>query len=128
MGELEEGYRKDKNRGSGADVGYTVEARHNYIRPCKIGNQMFDNRWQQVEFEGGPHGVPTMTIGHRALHLGFLLPYNAAQALRWWFVAAAEAGEIGGALCLETRLVKHKLKYSYEVEAIETVAESGKEG
>jgi hypothetical protein len=44
-----------------------------------------------------------------------------AEALRWQFLAGAEGESRLGSLCLETRLIAHKVKYSYEVTPTEIV-------
>lgn len=116
--ELEEGY--DKRGTSGGTSGgtcYTVEARYNSHEPKEFGGQIFDNRWRQVNFARAAIGVPA---GNRALDWVALehgyLGYAAAQALRWWFHAHADAEGFGGGLCLETRLVKHKYSVDYKIE------------
>jgi hypothetical protein len=56
---------------------------------------------------GGPRfQQPWLSAGH-------CFSYQAAQALRWWFHANADAG-IGG-ICLRSRIVKFAIKYSIEV-------------
>ena len=116
--DLEAGYDKQRGSGSGHETAYTVEARCNGKKARVIAGQIFDNRWQKVEFEKSPIGVPAAspfqehTLRHR------LLGYSAAQALRWWIHAQADS-ELGGiAWGLETRLVKHKISYSYSIEAV----------
>src|SRR5690606_9220355 len=90
------------------------------------GSQLFDQRWKRVKFDtiplpvGVPSGPPSLS-GLRD-KLG-LYSYQAAQALRWWFHANAAAS--WNDLCLETRLVKHRVKYSYECEAISAHAVIG---
>ena len=46
-----------------------------------------------------------------------MLGYAAAQALRWWLHAAAEADNMSG-LCLETRIISHKISYSHKIETV----------
>jgi hypothetical protein len=113
---LEEDYRTQKGRTEGTMIGYTVEARYNYHTPIQLGNQLFDERWREVRFEDG-HGVgiPNSPSDHKLLKSG-LRGYAAAQALRWWVHAAADADM--SYFCLETRLVKHELKYNQSVEAV----------
>ena len=47
-----------------------------------------------------------------------LLEHSEAEGLRWWFICLAEAAETCGSLCLETRLVKHEIKYEYSAKPI----------
>lgn len=98
--------------GSGTTNVYTVEARYNYHEPTTLCGQQFDNRWREVQFERSTIGVPSNTF---PLDLSGFYSFNAAQALRYWFLAQATMS--AGAFCIETRLVRHKAKYSYEVKA-----------
>ena len=96
--------------GSGSDVGWSVEARFAYPTPKTIAGMTLDDRWQRVNFPQSHAGVP----GSRRHHLQEcgLLDYAAAQALRWWFIANAHATYDD--LCLETRLISHRVAYSYK--------------
>ena len=114
--DLEEGYKREKGSGSGTEIGYTVEARYNYHSPTQIGGQIFDNRWRQVKFEQSSVGVPTCPRYQRHVAEQGMLGYAAAQALRWWLHANAVA-EQGMALCLETRIISHKITYNHKIEA-----------
>lgn len=106
--------RKGAN-GSGTETAYTVEARMEYHSPKQINGQLFDNRWRRVSFTALPAHLAHMGVpgagGMMAAKLD-LYSYTQAQALRWWFHANADATFDG--ICLETRLVKHSVKYSYE--------------
>ena len=113
--ELEEGYEREKGSGSGTEIGYTVEARNNFHAPMQIGGQIFDNRWRQVKFEQSAIGVPICPRYQRHIAEHGMLGYAAAQALRWWLHANAEAGQ-GMALCLETRIISHKIIYTHKIE------------
>jgi hypothetical protein len=104
--------------GSGTETGWSVEARLNYFTPKSVAGMVLDDRWQTVPFREAALGVPAHRRGS-PLALVHLYEYSAAQALRWWFIAAA-AAEIE-AICLETRLVKHKVAYSYSATALEAV-------
>lgn len=101
-------YPKSRGKGSGRETCYSVEARYNYTQPIEISGQLFDNRWREVKFQDAPVGVPRAsefqehTLRHR------MLGYSAAQALRWWLHANADAMKAGHCICLETRLVKHE--------------------
>jgi len=115
--ELEEDYKRERGNGSGTETGYTVEARYSYNNPVQIGGQLFDNRWRQVSFEKSEIGIPSAPrYQHHVIEHG-LLGYTAAQALRWWLHAQADADGVSG-LCLETRLISHKISYTHKIEAI----------
>jgi hypothetical protein len=118
MSELESEYRKNRGSGSGTDYGYVVEARNTCADPVQIGGEIFDNKWRSVNTVqvGDGVGVPAPRYNKRLAEHG-LLGYAAAQAIRWWFHASAES--VGfGYVCLETRIIKCKLTYSHEVEAM----------
>lgn len=107
-------YPKKGQSGSGLEDGWSVEARFTYHEPRQFGKQIFDQRWKSVQFDqvvppiGVPSGPPSV-LGIR--DACGLYGYQAAQALRWWFHANAAARWQDG--CLETRLVKHLLKYEF---------------
>ena len=117
--ELEPDYQTKRGSGSGVDTVYGVEARYAYPEPRIICGQVFDNRWRQVYFKEAAGGVPINNSQQcpRAA-LDGLYNYEAAQALRWWFHAQAAADTFGSSICLETRLVEHKIKYTYETVAV----------
>lgn len=102
--------------GSGEVIGWTVEARHVCDGPKMVGRQNFDGKWRQVVFTPNESGVPIDTNfgGMRLYETWYKLTgrfsYEAAQALRWWFLTHA------GTLCMETRLVRYKITYQYNVE------------
>lgn len=114
--ELEKDYKRECESCSGTESAYSVEARYKYHEPMQLGEQIFDNRWRRVHFRESVIGVPACASHQRRTKECGLLGYAAAQALRWWVHATAEASA-GGALCLETRLVSHKITYSHKVEA-----------
>ena len=100
--------------GSGSLPLYTVEARYASQEPRVLCGQVFDNRWREIQFQkSSTTGVPSNTW---PLDYPGYYSFEAAQALRWWFIAQAGASGEGN-WCLETRLVRHKAKYSYEVKA-----------
>ena len=96
---------------SGEDIVYTVEARYCYDYPINVGAQIFDNRWQEIKVEESQHGVSNRIAAPVRLHGKF--NYAAAQAIRWLFLADAALHQVG--FCFETRLVKHKVKFSHEI-------------
>ena len=112
-------FPKKGQSGSGTEEAYSVEARFMYDEPKQFGAQIFDQRWKTVQFDrtNPPFGVPT---GHPSVlsvrDACGLYGYQAAQALRWWLHANAAAGWQD--TCLETRLVKHKLRYEFSSEAV----------
>jgi len=113
--ELEPEYRRERVKDSGSDVAYTVEARYVFTSPVQIGGQLFDNRWRGVDFPKGAIGVPSESWSQQRERFG-MLGYSQAQALRWWLHAEADVNMDG--ICLETRLIKHEIKYSSEAVAV----------
>lgn len=114
--ELEEGYDRRRGAGRGTEVGYTVEARYNGLHPIQVGHQLFDLRWQQVDFKKSELGVPAAPPYRRRVLENGMLGYPAAQALRWWLHAVAE--EMPFSLGLESRIVAHKISYEYSIETV----------
>ena len=73
------------------------------------------NNWQSIHFVQGRPGVPDGWSGFEGRHFG-LLTYQAAQALRWWWLAELRTtfDDVG----IETRLIKHKITYTRKAEAV----------
>lgn len=118
----EDSFPKLTGSGSGGILGYTVEARLAYPEAGSILGQIFDLRWKRVHFDpGSPVGVPGPR-SQDAARLG-LMDYAQAQAMRWWFVAAADAEFSAG--CVETRIVKHTGSYTYTAQAVSAHAYIG---
>ncbi len=117
-------FPKKGTSASGTDTAYTVEARMAYHRPEIVAGHNLDLRWSRVSFEASRVGVPNRPSMFPLERLG-LLSYQAAQALRWWFVA--EAAKDHKHLCVETRLVEHEVKYSYSETAERACAQVGGE-
>jgi hypothetical protein len=127
--QLEEGYKTDRGNGSGTTVGYSVEARSTSKPTLVLGN-MIGEKWTRISFSRGEKGVPIPGCwdGSGQLEKLGLFSYESAQAMRWWFLAAAEDSFVNDALpiripmpspwCLETRLVRHEVKYQYTVTAV----------
>jgi hypothetical protein len=102
---------------SGTTFAWSVEVRCVLSRPCKVGNSLIGTAWQTMTFPEGHGGVPD---GPRYLFKGRdfgLLSYPAAQAMRWWFLAEAALEHLH--YNLETRLVKHEIKYSESATPVE---------
>ena len=127
--ELEEGYKTDRGNGLGTTIGYSVEARSTSKPTLVLGN-MIGEKWTRISFSRGEKGVPIPGCwdGSGQLEKLGLFSYESAQAMRWWFLAAAEDSFVNDALpiripmpspwCLETRLVRHEIKYQYTVTAV----------
>jgi hypothetical protein len=127
--QLEEGYKTDRGNGSGTTVGYSVEARSTSKPTLVLGN-MIGEKWTRISFSRGEKGVPIPGCwdGSGQLEKLGLFSYESAQAMRWWFLAAAEDSFVNDARLirvplpnpwsLETRLVRHEIKYQYTVTAV----------
>lgn len=97
-------------------TGYTVEVRTSYHSPCQIGGVIVDAEWRSVPHEtrADNSGIPHGYFDRKLTEYG-LLGHTVAEAIRWWFLSVAEAERATGALCLETRLKKHKVVIRHEV-------------
>lgn len=103
--------------GSGSDSGFTVQARYAYPEPKDFHGQILDNRWRTLHFQQSPIGVPAQArYAPWSGSMPGLMTYPAAEALRWWFIA--NAAHSFDHFCLETRIIKHEIKYSYSEEAV----------
>lgn len=111
-------YPKSGSSGNGRTVGYTVEARYTGIGHdhVVIAGTTYTDRWKRVYAEKSPIGVPGHSRFEPWLAQSGLMNYAAAQAIRWWFHAIAEVDFNN--LCLETKIVKHEVEYSYKETAI----------
>lgn len=120
--EAEQEYPKNVGRGTGNRVGYTVEARYMYSEPIKIIDALYDQRWKKVYIKTKDNNgkeVPLVPMGRfdKEIEEHGLMGYSSAQAMRWLFHAIADASP-GGSYCLETKIVEHELKTTYECNAI----------
>ena len=118
---LEEDYETNCSKGSSTRRCYSVEAKYDYPDPKQFGRQIFDKTWRMVYFDkdtNGAIGVPDRSLHDRETIGHGFLSYQAAQSLRWWLHASAEAESLGGALCLSTRLIMHEIKTTYEITAL----------
>lgn len=106
--------------GSGTAIGYSVEARMNYHAPLVIGDFAFDTRWRRVHTSivQSAHGAaPEPHYKASALKDLSLLTWEQANAIRWQLMCII-AQRAGSNLCVETRIVEHKVTYSYAEEII----------
>ena len=101
---------------TGTDIGYSVEARLAYPEPRQVCGHLLDLRWTTLHFDKSPIGVPQARPGNFLMLATGLYSYQAAQALRWWFLAQAE-NEFS-CLCIESRIVEHQITYSYYTKAV----------
>jgi hypothetical protein len=115
----EDSFPEKRGNGSGTAISYSVQARLAYFEPRMVCGQMLDTRWTTVNFEMGRVGVPADKFeslpGHNTAVANGLVSYQAAQALRWWFLANADKEFSCG--CIETRLIKHTVRYEYSITA-----------
>lgn len=111
--------------GHGTTVGFTVEARHTAGDHVVIAGVVYTGKWKRLHPDKASIGVPAHGMFEPWLSQCGLMNYPAAQAIRWWFHAIAEA-ELRN-ICLETRIVKHQVKYSYEETSVSEHAFIGKE-
>jgi hypothetical protein len=93
---------------SGETNGYVVECRSTHAPHVKVGEQIITRDWTLMEFQRGA-GVPNRLWDPIAREQG-LLGYETALALMAW--AAADAGF---APCIEFRLRKRKLVWSWKI-------------
>lgn len=107
---------------SGTNFAFTVQARYAYPDPKIICGMVLDANWRTLSFEKSPIGVPAQARycpwGGSFPHL---MTYEAAQALRWWFLA--NAAHSFDHWCIETRLVKHEVTYQASEKAIAAASE-----
>lgn len=116
---MDDDARKPVSNSSSSGDGYSVEARCTYRDPAIIGGRAYDKEWRQVYFDKSPIGVPerqTSIVSMEGYH-----SYAAAQALRWWFIAATEVERLAGSLCIETRLVRHRIEQTRRVTPFEYI-------
>lgn len=105
--------------GNGTDKAYTVQARMSNDEVRTIGGNTVTGKWRDVHFQKGTPGVPSPRRLNCSPLITDYLSYEAAQALRWWFISEAElSGPFGmlGSLCLETRIMQHSIRYSYQMD------------
>jgi hypothetical protein len=100
--------------GNGNRTGYLVQARYNHPTEAKqFGDTILDMRWKTLHFAKALIGVPTRREWDWHLAASDCMTFEAAQALRWWFLANCESEGFCGSLCVETRIVVFKIQYSH---------------
>ncbi len=114
---LADEWPKAGSSASGTDRSYSVQARMAYYEPRTVSGMMLDTRWKTVCFKPGEVGVPIHRWHSWPDH--GLYNYQAAEALRWWFVAQARVEN--NEICLETRLVEHEVDYSWKESSVKAV-------
>lgn len=101
---------------SGTTHGYRVEAMCDSDDPMTVSGQTLTRKWKIVHFNESAHGVPiSEKFDRHWLAATHTYSYATAQALRWWFHAAAAADRdmLSSflAMALHTRIVKYAVKY-----------------
>jgi hypothetical protein len=106
---------------NGTSEGYSIEVRYTGHRPQEVCGMILGKEWQPLKVlqTQQPFGVPiARPWNERIFGMLGLYDYAAAQAMRWWFHANAEATPAAGAMGVESRLVAHKVQFSVSEEAI----------
>jgi hypothetical protein len=107
---------KPTETAGGSLTAYRVEARCDVPRQAQDGT-IFGTEWRVVTFNKSSHGVPIHDWRGVLSLFGDLLTYEAAQSLRWWFVAAEHAH-------FDTRIVPYKVSYeakSFKQEPVDAI-------
>ncbi|MFA7238970.1 MAG: hypothetical protein WC091_02585 [Sulfuricellaceae bacterium] len=113
--------KKPEQSMAGNDLRYVVEVRFNSYKPTAFGGDVFDNRWQRLNFKKGQGGVPTKARYEAWGDIFGLMTYEAANALRFWFLAEIQSTEECSHWCWETRLVPVMVTYSVSTESQEPI-------
>lgn len=108
----------DNSCASGKCILYFFEARYDYHEPMKVGDLILDEKWRRVPLSISPIGVPSNVVNRFGDAARGLTSYEAAQALRWWFLAALEAESFCKSLCVETRIVDVEVTYEWKHEVV----------
>lgn len=95
---------------------YKVEVRTSYHSPTVLDELVIDHCWRTLHIRrgGSPFAanIPLPAMDAEGADHG-LVPYIAAEAHRWAFLAALEAVRPAGSLCVQTRLVAVELTTSF---------------
>jgi hypothetical protein len=91
------------------DYRYTVEVRYDFWEPKAIGGFIIDREWRTFPTELAPKGfgIPNEIHSRTSLSKIGLMTWPCANAIRWW------AHAVGG-LCLQSRIVVHKVEETYQ--------------
>lgn len=110
-------FPKEHGHGTHSTRGYSVEARTtDGIPPRIVDDKAFGDEWQRIEFASSPIiGVAPHSNWDYGLAAAHLYSYEAAEALRWWWLA--ERGMTGRVFFM-TRLVEHTVEFSYRSTAV----------
>lgn len=100
---------------TGTNYGYQVQARYIGTEGVKqVGDLILCQKWKNVPFRRpSPIGVPSARDFEWYLLATDCMNYEAAEALRWWFLATCVSESFGGRLCVETRIIRFKIDYSF---------------
>lgn len=113
---------ENKNHPSGSGIlhGYQFEIRTTH-EPFEAAGMMITNEWKHVYHpKTKGFGIPAKSYEFEpGMDYFGLQSLVVIQALRWWFLSVIDA-EIG-ALAVETRIVKHRVKYNISCEPIESM-------
>lgn len=109
-------YPKYKGKHSGTVYGYSVQARYNYDLPQIVNSHNLDKKWRTLRFEETPVGIGVPQDSKSMICYAGYLSYQQAESLRWWFHANAEIENNN--FCLETKIVKHSIKFEIITEAV----------
>lgn len=116
-----------KDSGSGSSDVFMIEIRTTYPHPTVHEGYIIDNTWREI-----PHQIICACGGQGiAIRRNFSpiaddrmggMNFEAAEALRWQALAWLTAQSWGGTLCIETRIVKKRIHYTYRTEEMGVTA------
>ena len=108
--------KQNVSSGESRMVGYRPEVRTSYRDPTLVSGQIVDGVWREIKYHSRDDlsGIPAGYFDKKLKEHG-LLGRPQAEAIRWWFLAQAEAERATGALCLETRLKSYELVLTHKV-------------
>jgi hypothetical protein len=84
-----------------------------------VSGQIVDSVWRPINYENrSDHfGIPAGYFDKK-LTEHHLLSLAQAEAIRWWFIANADAEGPAKSLCLETRLQEYSLQITHSVKPV----------
>lgn len=129
--ELELNSRGNHGSGNSTSTYYKVEYRTTTSMSTVLGNPnepfpfIIDHYWRTLQIipsaQPWATNIPIRPWDADAAKHG-LIPYVAAEAHRWGFLAFLEAKAIAGSLCVETRLVSVRFKQQWSTEELGVTA------